>query len=122
MSRLSISSDLTDHKRLLQGRLFAFGVGFIVALIIVLVSGRQSHITYSEDIYKFAQVGRNLADGKGFSFDGVLPTMRRAPLYPALIALTYKFGAVNTFPLKIIQCLFAGRHLFLYVRDWAARL
>ena len=108
MSRLSISSDLTDHKRLMQGRLFAFCFGFLVALLIVLVAGRQKHIVYSEDIYKFAQLGRNLADGKGFSFDGVLPTMRRAPLYPALIALTYKLGATGTFPLKMIQCLFAG--------------
>jgi len=108
MSRPSISSDLTDRRLLLYGRLLAFGLGFLVALVIVWVSSRQSHIKYSEDIYKFAQVGRNLADGNGFSFDGVLPTMRRAPLYPALIALTYKFGANSTFPLKIIQCLFAG--------------
>lgn len=86
----------------------AFGLGLFVALTIVILSSRQSHIVYSEDIYKFAQVGRNLADGKGFSFDGVLPTMRRAPLYPALIALIYKLGADSTLPLKILQSLFAG--------------
>ncbi len=108
MSKLSISSNLVERRLLLRGRLFAFGFGFAIALMLVLISGRQSHITYAEDIYKFAQLGRNLADGKGFSFDGVLPTMRRAPLYPALIALTYKLGADSTFPLKVIQSLFTG--------------
>jgi hypothetical protein len=95
------ASPSTEHRLLNSRRLLAFGIGFAVALAVVLLSGVQTHITYSEDIYKFAQIGRNLADGKGFSFDGIEPTMRRAPLYPGLISLTYLLGANSTFPLKI---------------------
>lgn len=107
MSKLT-ATPATEHRLLQSRRLLAFGIGFAVALAVVLLSSRQTHITYQEDIYKFAQLGRNLADGKGFSFDGILPTMRRAPLYPALIALTFKLGANSLFLLKLLQSLFAG--------------
>jgi 4-amino-4-deoxy-L-arabinose transferase-like glycosyltransferase len=107
---LKLLGDLPASKRLLALRLIVFGGGLCVALFTVLVFWRvQSAVAHdAQDIYKFADLGRNLAEGNGFCFTGGPPTTRRAPLYPALIAILYAVFGVKPLAIQLAQSLLAA--------------
>lgn len=92
-------------------RLFVFALGLLTALLVTLVVWpRQSAVTRFDDPYSFAAFGRGIAEGRGFvQVDHPdLPTMRRAPVYPSLIALLYLVGGPRTMLVRLFQCLVAG--------------
>jgi 4-amino-4-deoxy-L-arabinose transferase-like glycosyltransferase len=83
------------------------------ALYAFVIYPRQGMIEAAIDVNGFGLLGRHLAAGDGFSLgDG--PTVRRAPLYPAFVALLLRlFG--NTGPEQAVyrpviaaQCLMVG--------------
>ena len=79
-----------------------------------VVLPRFSPIHQVFDLNGFGTIGENIAIGKGFS-NGAGPTMRRAPLYPTLIAGVFNITGYNSdnrersyTPLIVLQCFFAG--------------
>jgi len=96
-------------KRLTHLRLFVFGGALSIALVTVLVLWRaQSAVEQTNDLYQFAEIGRNLAEGNGFRFNGGPLTIRRAPLYPALIAALYLMFGVHPLAIQLVQSLLAA--------------
>jgi 4-amino-4-deoxy-L-arabinose transferase-like glycosyltransferase len=95
--------------RLTRYRLIVFGAAFAVALFMVLVVWRaQTVIAQTNDLYKFAQLGYNIAKGLGLRYtDGPL-TIRRAPLYPASIAALYLVFGAKPIVIQIFQCFLAA--------------
>jgi 4-amino-4-deoxy-L-arabinose transferase-like glycosyltransferase len=97
--------------------LFAFLYGLFVALCFALVIyPMQGTIDAAVDLNGFGELSRNIAEGVGFSFN-YGPTVRRAPLYPAIGAtMLYLFGSPATGfpdaefyrPIIIANCLFVG--------------
>ena len=91
-------------------RLLVFMLGTIMGLVVALWGWRhQSVVTQANDPYEFGAIGRDLAHGLGFRWRGHI-TMRRAPLYPALIAVLNLVAPNNPILLlQIIQaCLLGG--------------
>ncbi len=90
--------------------LFGFGIAFLFAFVIY---GRQGAVVAAVDVNGLGGLGRNLASGEGFSLGAGL-TMRRAPLYPGLVALLLKLfgtGGAETHiyrPVFFVQCLMVG--------------
>jgi 4-amino-4-deoxy-L-arabinose transferase-like glycosyltransferase len=94
---------------LMRLRVLVFGVATAVALVTVFLIWRnQSVVAQTNDIYKFADLGRNIAEGHGLQFTGGSPTIRRAPLYPAFIALLYLIFGVHPLVIQVAQCLLAA--------------
>lgn len=90
-------------------RLSIFACALLVALLMVLVIWRsQSIVAQANDIYKFADLGRNIATGNGFCFTGGPPTIRRAPLYPAMIAVLYFVFGPKPIAVQLVQCVLAA--------------
>ncbi|MBC7526849.1 MAG: glycosyltransferase family 39 protein, partial [Chthonomonadaceae bacterium] len=94
--------------------LFLFLFGFAVAFVFVFVLyGRQNAVAVAYDVNGFGGLGRRLASGEGFSLGSGL-TMRRAPLYPGLVALLLTIfgvsgeGAEIYRPVFFVQCLMVG--------------
>ena len=91
-----------------------FGFGFAVAtLFAFVIYGRQNAIAAAYDVNRFGELARHLASGEGFSLGAGL-TMRRAPLYPGIVAVLLKiFGNVGTEaeiyrPVFLLQCGIVG--------------
>jgi 4-amino-4-deoxy-L-arabinose transferase-like glycosyltransferase len=98
-----------DGKGLTSVRLIVFGGGLVIALLAVFIIWRaQSAVAQANDIYKFADLGRNIVEGHGFTLNGGAPTVRRAPLYPALIALLYLVFGVHPLAIQLAQTLLAA--------------
>ncbi|MEP7051089.1 MAG: glycosyltransferase family 39 protein, partial [Pseudomonadota bacterium] len=92
-------------------KLVVFSFALIVALLFLLVIWpNQSQIIRADDPYGFSVLGRSIAEGRGLAqlAHPDLPTMRRAPLYPAFIALLYILGGPNTMLVRLAQCLLAA--------------
>src|ERR1051326_577228 len=69
-----------------------FMLGTLIAALYVFVFyGRLGVVEARIDLNGFGLLGRHIAWGDGFSY-GAAPTMRRAPLYPAFIALILKLS------------------------------
>ncbi len=88
-----------------------FAVGLFTALIVVLVVWpRQAAVLHTDDPYGFSVLGRSIAEGRGFAQVGTsgIATMRRAPLYPAMIALIYTLAGPHTVLVRLTQCLLTG--------------
>lgn len=120
-SSTSILSKSTEQNRL---PLASWKVGLLITLIATIIALLFTFVVYPKqgtieariDLNGFGFLARNIAKGEGFSL-GHGPTLRRAPLYPALLALVLKtFGnydstipdAIAYRPMQILQCLFFG--------------
>jgi 4-amino-4-deoxy-L-arabinose transferase-like glycosyltransferase len=92
-----------------------FTTGTVVALAWVFaILPRLSSVDQVFDIISLGRIGEGIYRSEGFNYDGS-PTVRRAPLYPTLIAGVLRlFGYDETHryasyvPLFVLQCLFAG--------------
>ncbi len=78
--------------------------------MILVVWPHQGAVLQTDDPYGMSIMGRSIAEGRGFAQldHPELPTMRRAPLYPAFIALLYVIGGPHTTLVRLAQCLFAA--------------
>jgi 4-amino-4-deoxy-L-arabinose transferase-like glycosyltransferase len=92
--------------------LFVLG-SVTAALYAFVIYPRQGAIDAVIDLNGFGKLGRHIAAGDGFSL-GNGPTIRRAPLYPAFVALLLRvFGYVGPDglvyrPVIVAQCLMIG--------------
>jgi hypothetical protein len=73
-------------------------VGLAIASRIAAVCVLQSHLV-PRSTYEHGEIAANLLAGRGFAIkflgaDG--PTSQQAPIYPALVALAYSIGGVET--------------------------
>jgi 4-amino-4-deoxy-L-arabinose transferase-like glycosyltransferase len=92
-----------------------FLFGLIVALLWTFVIFKRFSVIHQLfDMDAFGAIGEHIYHGQEFSI-GSGPTMRRAPLYPAIIALVFTiFGFDPThrqqsyIPVFVLQCIFAG--------------
>jgi 4-amino-4-deoxy-L-arabinose transferase-like glycosyltransferase len=90
-------------------RLWIFVGSFAIGLLTVFILwDKQGLVNQANDIYKFAELGQNIALGNGFRFNDAPPTIRRAPLYPALIALLYTIFGVKPIVIQIFQAALAA--------------
>jgi 4-amino-4-deoxy-L-arabinose transferase-like glycosyltransferase len=94
---------------LARTRLIVFGGALVVALTTVfLLWHAQSAVDQTNDLYRFAELGRNIVEGNGFRFGDEPPTIRRAPLYPALIALLYLIFGEHILVIQLAQSVLAA--------------
>jgi 4-amino-4-deoxy-L-arabinose transferase-like glycosyltransferase len=94
---------------LTQLRIVLYAAALAVALFATFVIWRtQAMVAQTNDLYKFAELGRSIAEGKGFCFTDGPPTIRRAPLYPGLIALLYTVFGVHPVVIYVAQCFLAA--------------
>jgi len=92
-------------------RLVIFLLGLFAALFMTfIVWPRQNAVQRVDDPYFFSILGQSIAEGRGFMQwnHPDLPTMRRAPLYPGMIAFVYLLGGVHTVLIRLVQCVLAG--------------
>jgi len=94
-------------------RAFLFLLGFGLALLAVLVIwDNQSLVEQSDDPFRFANIGQNAAEGRGFYNDrgpDLAPEyVRRGPTYPAFIALLYLIGGPHPILIQLAQCVLVG--------------
>jgi 4-amino-4-deoxy-L-arabinose transferase-like glycosyltransferase len=95
--------------RLARLRLAIFAGSLAVSLFMVFVVWHsQTVVGQLVDLYKFADIGRNIANGDGFRFTGGPPTMRRGPGYPGLIAALYFLFGEKPVVIQVCQCAFAA--------------
>jgi 4-amino-4-deoxy-L-arabinose transferase-like glycosyltransferase len=94
---------------------FLYGVAS-AALFAFVIYPRQGLIAAGVDLNGFGELARNLANGQGFSLN-FGPTIRRAPLFPALGAVLLTLGgsdatappdAVYYRPILIGNCIIFG--------------
>ena len=92
--------------------LFIYAVGLAAALVMNFVIWKhQNAVLRMEDPYGFSWFGQSIAEGRGLAQlnHHELPTMRRAPLYPGIIAVLYTLaGGPNTDLVRLLQCFAAG--------------
>jgi 4-amino-4-deoxy-L-arabinose transferase-like glycosyltransferase len=69
---------------------------------------KQGLVDQTNDLYRFAELGQNIALGNGFRYNDAPLTIRRAPLYPALIALLYAIFGVKPVVIQIFQAALAA--------------
>jgi 4-amino-4-deoxy-L-arabinose transferase-like glycosyltransferase len=97
------------RRRLVRLRWAVFALGVAMSLLWTFALWpRQSAVQLTDDIYRFAALGSNLAHGLGFAYEPGHPTLRRAPFYPAFIAVLYLIGGDHPFLIRLAQCLLAG--------------
>ena len=80
--------------RFLDGLLACLAIVSRIAAVMVLQSYNVPRSTYEH-----GEIAANLLAGRGFAmqFLGALgPTSQQAPIYPALVALSYRIGGVDT--------------------------
>jgi hypothetical protein len=85
---------MTTRSRVVDGALVGLAIAVRVAAVLVL----QSH-DVPRSTYEHGEIAANLLAGRGFSMhflgaDG--PTSQQAPVYPAIVALAYWIGGVET--------------------------
>lgn len=92
-------------------RLLVFGLGMGAGLFMTLVVWpHQDAVMRSDDPYSFSLLGQRIAEGHGLAqlLRPDLPSMRRAPLYPGMIAVLYLLGGTHTILVRLMQCVIAG--------------
>lgn len=77
-----------------------------VALFTATWLHRGGRAIVSRDSVQYWEIGRNVAEGDGFSYDGE-PTRMRQPLYPLLIAASITLFGDRTLPVQIMQVAMA---------------
>jgi 4-amino-4-deoxy-L-arabinose transferase-like glycosyltransferase len=70
--------------------------------------GNQALVDQTNDLYQFAELGQNIASGQGLRYNDGPLTIRRAPLYPALIAGLYLIFGAKPVVIQIVQALLAA--------------
>lgn len=98
-----------------RNAILIFLFGLIVAIVwTFLIFRRLSAIHQLFDMDAFGAIGEHIYHGQGFSL-GLGPTMRRAPLYPTLIALVFMIFGFNPahrqqsyIPVFVLQCIFSA--------------
>ncbi|HYQ03504.1 MAG TPA: glycosyltransferase family 39 protein [Polyangiaceae bacterium] len=98
-------------KELKHPTLVIFLVGLVAALVVTFVLWQhQDAVQRVDDPYYFSILGRSIAEGRGFMQwnHPDLPTMRRAPLYPGMIAVLYLLGGPHTVLVRLAQCVLTG--------------
>jgi 4-amino-4-deoxy-L-arabinose transferase-like glycosyltransferase len=105
-----------DGTRLRRTRWLVFAGALAIGVLTVLVIWRrQPMVAQANDIYAFADLGRNLASGNGLRFSNGPLTTRRAPGYPALIAILYLIFGSSPLVIQLAQCvLVAGTCLLVF--------
>jgi len=92
-------------------KLSIYLLALATALFMILVIWpHQGAVLQTDDPYGLSILGRSIAEGRGFAqLDHPdLPTMRRAPVYPAFIALLYTIGGAHTILVRVAQCFIAA--------------
>jgi 4-amino-4-deoxy-L-arabinose transferase-like glycosyltransferase len=90
-------------------RLWIFAAALAIGLLTVFVLWeKQGLVDQANDLYQFAELGQNIAHGNGFRFNDGPPTIRRAPLYPAVIALLYAIFGAKPSVIQIFQAMLAA--------------
>ena len=104
-----VTNGLRSLSSLCRLRLWIFVGALAIGLLTVFVLwGKQGLVDQANDIYKFAELGHNIALGNGLRYDGAPLTIRRPPLYPALIALLYTIFGVMPLVIQIFQAVLAA--------------
>jgi len=94
---------------LLRLQIAVYGGALLVALLTVFVIwGAQGAVEQASDIYKFAELGKNISEGHGLRYADGPPTIRRAPLYPGIIALLYLIFGPNLVVVQVEQAFLAA--------------
>jgi len=92
--------------------LVVFAVALGISLLVTFVIWKhQGAVIQADDPYGFSLFGQHIAEGRGLVqlTNPSLPTMRRAPLYPGVIAALYVLaGGPNTDLVRLLQCIVAG--------------
>lgn len=87
--------------------MIALGLIACSAIFAGTFAHRDGEAIVSRDSHQYWEIGRNLALGHGFTYDGEEPTRMRQPLYPMTIAaVTLLFGDGTT-PVVMLQLLLA---------------
>jgi 4-amino-4-deoxy-L-arabinose transferase-like glycosyltransferase len=95
--------------RLRTLQLWIFAGALTIGLFTVFVLwGKQGLVDQTNDIYKFAELGQNIARGNGFRDNDAPLTVRRAPLYPAVIALLYVIFGAKPVVIQTFQAVLAA--------------
>ncbi len=68
---------------------------------------REGRALTSRDSHQYWSIGKHLAEGRGFSFDGHEPTRMRQPLYPMLLAASIILFGKSTLPVLFVQLALA---------------
>lgn len=94
---------------LTRARLIVFGGALVVALVMAFVVWRaQDVVEQTNDLYKFADLAKNVLAGNGFRYTGSPLTIRRGPGYPFFIAFLYAIFGVHQIVIQLAQCLLAA--------------
>jgi len=102
---------LTKIDELQHPRRLVFGIALAAAFVMTFVIWRnQSAVAQTDDPYGFFRFGQGIAEGRGLAQleHPELPTTRRAPLYPGIIALLYVLGGPYTVVVRVLQCFLAA--------------
>ncbi len=94
-------SDLQYKKLLL---LFAF-VGLVLRIVFV-VATPQIGSPEAMDSGTYHSIAVNLIEGRGYSEDGVNPSIFVAPFFPFFLAFLYKLFGVHPMLAEVVQCFF----------------
>ena len=62
----------------------------------------------ANDAVEYFRIARNLAAGKGFSFDGVHPYVYRPPLFAFLLGMWFRLAGASVLSAAVFQCLMHG--------------
>jgi 4-amino-4-deoxy-L-arabinose transferase-like glycosyltransferase len=96
-------------RKLTRARLLIFGGAFVVALVMAFVVWRaQDLVEQTSDLYKFADIAKNLIAGNGFRYTGGPLTIRRGPGYPFFIAFFYAIFGAHQIVIQLAQCFLAA--------------
>jgi len=87
--------------------LIAVGLIACAAIYVAALEFRGSRGLTSRDSVQYWQIGTNVADGNGFSFDGEKPTRMRQPVYPLIIAAMVRAFGDIVWPVQLLQLLLA---------------
>jgi 4-amino-4-deoxy-L-arabinose transferase-like glycosyltransferase len=92
-----------------RARLLVFGGTFVVALVMAFVVWRaQDVVEQTNDLYRFADIAKNILAGNGFRYTGGPLTIRRGPGYPFFIAFLYAIFGAHQIAIQLAQCLLAA--------------
>ncbi|HNS72823.1 MAG TPA: glycosyltransferase family 39 protein [bacterium] len=86
--------------------------GLAVRLVLVLMTQNIGGVA-SLDSSTYHSIATNLLAGRGFSQDGINPTLFVAPLYPFFLAAVYRVAGVHPLLVELLQVLFGVASAFL---------
>jgi 4-amino-4-deoxy-L-arabinose transferase-like glycosyltransferase len=99
-------------------------IGLFLRVIFVLATPDIGAPT-SMDSGTYHGVAVNLIEGRGYSEDGVNPSIFVAPMYPFFLAAIYSLFGVSPLAAELLQCLLAtasGFILYYFGRDLFGRI